>query len=242
MTQPSSKSDRVRGNEIALIVDRRKNGVVVAGRLPATQDPWAVGAHWGLPKGPGSDVLVRVEYRPSPAGPQDVVVYALADALAVRVPLLPSGDGVAPARVEVHRRDGSPPGQADFAQLGLRAVYDAMVEALRNPVAVEHLGERWGAVETPRPGQRGRPELFYAKVALDYVRARQKAPDTPIRAMVEAARAAGEHATEDELRARLRRARARKLLTAAPRGKAGGELTPKARKLLAAAGIGEGEL
>ena len=78
---------------------------------------------------------------------------------------------------------------------------------------------------TPRPGRRGRPEKFYAEVAATYA-AHLRDP-TPLKST-----AAKLGIPEKTVRHFLAQARDRGLLTKAPRGRAGGQLTEKGRKLL----------
>lgn len=78
---------------------------------------------------------------------------------------------------------------------------------------------------TPRPGRRGRPDLVYAEAAAIYVASMTK--PAPLQAT---ARALG--IPEARARSLLGEARRRGLLTQAPKGRAGGELTEKARRLL----------
>lgn len=77
-----------------------------------------------------------------------------------------------------------------------------------------------------RPGRAGRPDLFYAEWAARYVTAmRETGPPLP--------RLAEEHGfNTSTIRGFLNEARRRGLLTQAPLGRAGGELTEKARELL----------
>lgn len=184
-----------------------------------------------------------IEYDEGTSGATKVTVYAVTNGLGLRWELRPddwNGDPQAEASIEIHARDGQPVGQALLAQLGAGRIKKALDAALSDPAAVSALGERWGAQIARRPGRRGRPDLFYAIAALDYVRAMATDERTPIRVMVDAAEQRGEHVTEDELRARLRRARSKErgLLTAPTRnGVAGGELTDKALRLLREAGL-----
>jgi hypothetical protein len=87
---------------------------------------------------------------------------------------------------------------------------------------------------TPRrPGRAGRPDLFYAEKAARYVEALRDHPRDVIRHLVAEDAAAG-HPENDEERWRgwLKIARQRVLLTPAPPGRAGGQLTPHCRRLL----------
>jgi hypothetical protein len=77
----------------------------------------------------------------------------------------------------------------------------------------------------PRPGRRGRSDLSYARWAAHYV----KLEGRPKRLQV----LARQHKVKEQTaRDILYQARRRGLLTEAPPGKAGGELTDKARKIL----------
>jgi hypothetical protein len=77
----------------------------------------------------------------------------------------------------------------------------------------------------PRPGRRGRSDLSYARWAAHYV----KLEGRPKRLQV----LARQHKVKEQAaRDILYQARRRGLLTTAPPGKAGGELTDKARKVL----------
>lgn len=181
---------------------------------------------------------LRVEYLPTPEGATDVVVYARTERYAVRLPLVPDADGTVDVeRVELHRRDGRPLGARDMHKLGLGAINKALGYVLAEPIIAHHLGSQWGAVTAPYPGRRGRDDLFYAQAALEYVQALGHEPRRPVQWMVTQADESGELVTGDELRARLRRARERGLLTPAPRGRPGGALTDKATELLRDAGF-----
>lgn len=81
------------------------------------------------------------------------------------------------------------------------------------------------AADTPRPGRRGRPDVFYAAVAARYV--------VLLGTGREVATLADELGYNAEsVRGFLYEARRRELLTSAPKGRAGGTLTPKAIALL----------
>jgi hypothetical protein len=86
-----------------------------------------------------------------------------------------------------------------------------------------------------RPGRRGTPDLAYAVWAQRYVAALedQSTSRAPVKFLVDQEKAGGRFVTDKQVRAYLNKARARKLLTAAPPGRPGGTLTPKAKKLLA---------
>lgn len=83
--------------------------------------------------------------------------------------------------------------------------------------------EQW--LRSRRPGRRGREDYYYAVWAARYVAA--LAAPTPVKALSEA-----HHLSASQIRNILYACRDRGLLTDSPPGKAGGELTPKARQLL----------
>ena len=90
-------------------------------------------------------------------------------------------------------------------------------------------------VHAPRPGNKARPELFYARVAAEFVEALNVAPDRPIAHLVEK----DPKVPAWKWRARTKTAMDRGMLTNRPpgnAGRAGGELTPKAIELLAKGG------
>lgn len=115
-------------------------------------------------------------------------------------------------------------------RLRLGAVVDEFAELLKDPLVQSYLGEEWHQ-RPVRPGRAGTDDLFYAQWAQRYVDALAVAPDRPIEHLVESA---DEHLTPAQVRAYLNKARSdsRQLLTKAPPGKAGGELTDRARELL----------
>lgn len=90
-----------------------------------------------------------------------------------------------------------------------------------------HQVDRWeGAFrETPRPGRAGRPLVEYARIAADYVAL--SGSGTATRDLAEK-----RGYSTRQVRAWLTRARDEGLLTRAPRGRSGGELTEKALELL----------
>ena len=88
--------------------------------------------------------------------------------------------------------------------------------------------------ETPRPGRRGRSDLYLARWAKRYVDACNDpaSEHRPVAALVERFDGTDEHISTSALRAVLGRAKDRKLLRGVRNGTAGGELTAKALKLL----------
>lgn len=188
---------------------------------------------------------VSVECHHGDEGVDRVEVFAVTNGLGLRWDLRPTDWRDGPhnpyleSAVEVHARDGKPVGQRLLTTLGVGRIQRELSAALGDPAAAAVLGERWGAIETRRPGRRSVSDLRYAKRVLEYVRALEVEPLTPIRYMVEMAKRRGEHLTPDQIRAELRRARdpRRDLLTASEKGKAGGEMTAKCRSVLSAVGL-----
>ena len=78
----------------------------------------------------------------------------------------------------------------------------------------------------PRPGRRGRPDAFYARLAAQYVEL-LKTSSTPTKNLAKT-----RNYSESSTRDFLNQARKRGLLTHSDKGRAGGELTDKARDLL----------
>ena len=103
--------------------------------------------------------------------------------------------------------------------LGVRQVGDIGDDLLRTAAGLD---------EIARPGRPGRPprsDLYYAKVAEGYVeRLASKSPIVDISTDM--------GMSPSHVRDAIREARSRDILTATPRGKAGGELTPKAVRIL----------
>jgi DNA-binding MarR family transcriptional regulator len=79
-----------------------------------------------------------------------------------------------------------------------------------------------------RPGRRGQPDSFYARVAAAYVALVEAGSTSPVKALAER-----ETYTTSNVNNWLREARNRGLLTEARVGKAGGRLTDKGRAVLA---------
>jgi hypothetical protein len=89
----------------------------------------------------------------------------------------------------------------------------------------------WAAGMATRPGRRGRHDLDYARVAARYTAHLDSA--TPVADL-----AAELDVKPSQVRNSLYEARRRDLLTAAPKGKPGGSLTMKARRVLGLEGTG----
>ncbi|MFJ4688261.1 hypothetical protein [Streptomyces sp. NPDC088789] len=76
-----------------------------------------------------------------------------------------------------------------------------------------------------RPGRRGRPPEYYARLAVEYERWRQTGDRLAVLARQE-------NMSESALRAALNTARSKGFLTQAPRGRAGGSATEEAKAVL----------
>jgi hypothetical protein len=84
----------------------------------------------------------------------------------------------------------------------------------------------------PRPGRRGRDDIYYARLAAEYVELLTTS-STPTKDLAEK-----HHYSATVMRDYLNQARSRGLLTRPERGRAGGQLTEKARDLLTKKGRG----
>lgn len=167
----------------------------------------------------------------------DVTAFASTDGVVVELPLKPSDDGAQVAEVTARREDGASLRAEDLMRLGLGAVHGQLRDHLKNELLAAQLGHGWGAERLPRPGRRGRHDLFYAEAAAEYVHALTQDATRPVRWILARAAEEGRHLTADEVRARVRRARERGLLTPTPKGRPGGELTKRCRDLLREAGM-----
>ncbi|MGH2658405.1 MAG: hypothetical protein ACRDHS_01775 [Actinomycetota bacterium] len=99
-------------------------------------------------------------------------------------------------------------------------------------------GFRRSAAVPKRTGRAGRSDEFYARWAAAYVERLRRGSRHPVRDLVtrppvKIAGFASSPAPEATVRAFIHEARRRKLLTSAPSGRAGGELTEKSTRLLA---------
>ena len=96
-----------------------------------------------------------------------------------------------------------------------------------SPDLARHLSE-WTDefVSSPRPGRRGRGDLFYAELAAEYV-ARAETTSNPVEEL------AGErNLTASQIRNLLYEARQRGLLSKGVQGRAGGQLSDEAKEIL----------
>lgn len=151
------------------------------------------------------------------------------------------GDGLR-LHVTLHRRDGEVfvdeltieapnggtplPTTSLFRRLRMGALQDDLLYLVRSPVSP------WPDVvmDPKRMGRRRKDDAFYAMWAKRYVDALEEDPKRPVAWIVEHH---DEHTTEAAVRGYVNKARVRKLLTKAPKGKPGGHLTNKAKAILA---------
>lgn len=128
-----------------------------------------------------------------------------------------------------------------FTRLGLQGISEQVHRELKTPwlkyllKGVEDVQWAEAFALHRRPGRKGHNDYWYACLALDYVDAFARKPRAPIIELcktIEPKQLAG-IGGQKAIKNRLTEARKRGLLTASPkRGKAGGELTPKAVALL----------
>jgi hypothetical protein len=196
---------------------------------------------FGLEPRPGAgdwlhgELPMRLEVVDGPDGVEAVaaLVEVLDAEWILRVELSPVGDEVAVTEMALRPRESGSraAGGRALRHLGFGAVESQLRAWLADEWIAERLGDQW-AKPVGRPGRTGRDDVHYARWAGRYVDALSASPRSPIKHLVDEAKASGEHLTEAEARWYLTEARHRKLLTSAPRGRSGGELTPKALKLL----------
>lgn len=202
---------------------------------------------WTVDRGPTAwatweegDVFGQVEPSLPPvrfeANPQgevvDVIAPVLDDAWLLRVSLRRDGDDLIPVAIELRPRPGAQISARILRTLGFGGVSRSASELLlKHPSIAKHLGEQWGR-PVKQPGRGGREDAQYAQWASQYVNALAVAPRRPVAWLIQQAAERGEHVTRGEIAARLTVARERLLLTEAPPGRAGGELTDKAQRLL----------
>lgn len=192
---------------------------------------------WPKPEAPPPDRADPTAPEPEP--PEHVYVIAPAEQSLVRIRLERTESGPKGVGFEIRAREGSL--SPSLRKMGLDWLVKEVDRILAEDYAMGRiLGSTWRR-QVARPGRAGRPDVFYAAHAERYVAALEVAPDRPIKHLIQAAKNEGRWETEGQWRAWLNRARMRDLLTDAPPGKAGGELTPRATALLAIESKGRGK-
>jgi hypothetical protein len=236
MAPPSTEKVRV-----GFVLHQPHPGIVMQLHGPAPVDPFDPHGLWGDLDGAGlpPDTQLRIDYTRTADGPRDVVAVVLTADLCARLPLVVTEPGAVEVEaVELRRRDGQPLGARALSGMGLGTVHKVLGRVLSSPIAHAHLGEPW-SLRAPQSGRaEGSADLDYALEARAYVAALQAEPRRPIRHMIEQGTAYGSTGSADVIRARLKRARKRGLLTeASDPGHPGGELTDLAIQLLNDAGV-----
>lgn len=199
-------------------------------RGPATDHSWEAGFHT-----PETEPLapMRLEYELGP-GVSAEVVTVVAEVLGgwrLHADLEVGENGLTVSAIDLRPHDGPDIGTRLLRQLGLSELLDRVERWLQDPWFVHHLGPAWDR-QVKRPGRAGRPDAFYALWAQRYVDALAIDASKPVKVLVDQGAAVGEHLTPQQVRWYLTEARKRGLLTPAPSGGAGGELTPKGAQLL----------
>lgn len=121
---------------------------------------------------------------------------------------------------------------SDF-EAALREVLRRTAKTIDPDDSMRHLlsiGEQFMA--EPHPGKRGRGDDFYARLASDYVSLLGTQRDPVVALAERMGQQAGREVRPQTVRNQLTQARKRGLLTTVGRGRAGGELTERARQLL----------
>jgi hypothetical protein len=197
--------------------------------LPVTWEAWQEGELFGLPE----LNLPPVRFEGMPDGdPIADISPVLAGEWILRVSVQRDGDELVPVGLDLRPRPGAKISARVLRTLGFGAVLKAANDVLLGrPHVAATFGDRW-AQPVEQPGRAGRKDAFYAEWARRYVDALATAPRRPIALLIEEAAERDEHVTRGEIAARLTVARQRGLLTEAPSGQAGGELTDKARRVL----------
>lgn len=96
--------------------------------------------------------------------------------------------------------------------------------------------ETYADMAPHRPGRTGRPDIFYARIADSYVRLVRAGSRSPVKDLAAALRKRGDWYSDGSVSQLVFTARERGLLSESPVGRAGGDLTPEARKLLESEG------
>ena len=168
--------------------------------------------------------------------PQETVVFTTrVNDAELKIVVKATGGAIAPHQLTIEMPDGSALPASLFTRLRLTPVFDQMRRDFDSPVINYQLGmfdsARWDEpfLQRPRPGRKGRPDWEYALWASRYVSACEQDARRPVALLVE--RFPGH--SDAMLRAIVYKARRRRLLTKPPqKGRAGGELTNRAVRLL----------
>lgn len=159
-----------------------------------------------------------------------VVARVLGGRWSLRAFLVANDQGPEFTAIELRPADTSDVlGSRLLRKLGFGEVVEEASRWLNDDGVGGFFGDEW-VKPLPRPGRRGRSDVFYARWAQRYVDALAQNPKHPIKHIVDTATEPG--TTASQVRWYLTAARERNLLTEAPAGGAGGELTDKARLLL----------
>jgi hypothetical protein len=211
---------------------RATAALLAGGPVRGTEDEWR-----------GDEVPMRLDVLDGPDGPEEVaaVVDVLDGKWVLRALVHPDTGEIHEFTVKARDPHDAVTRTRAMRLVGFGAVEDQFRKWLADPVVGERLGPRW-AQTSRRPGRAGRDDVHYAQWSELYVAALEASPRSPVRHIVQEV-AAGRiqppgdgdrsHVTDAEVRWYLSEARRRGLLTPAPRGRPGGELTPAATALLA---------
>ncbi|MGH9187907.1 MAG: hypothetical protein ACRD0U_19190 [Acidimicrobiales bacterium] len=230
------------GNTVGLSVDLEDRP---PGSWPVPGDGWSDGTERTPP------MRLEVRFTPAdhprvpprlpgaagyePPAATEIHVWAqVLDGWLLDATFVPGDDGPTLRQVSLVATEAEAPalGSRVLRHLGFAAVADEFAAWLKEPRVVAILSERWGR-RPARPGRAGTDDLVYAEAARRYVDALARDRRRPVKLLIDEAAAAGRHMTAAELRAMHLRARQRGLLSAAPPGQPGGQLTARATALLA---------
>ncbi len=240
------------GNRVAVVLDHgppmwpviappeRIEDVASCWTLPDDGDENGVPRqHLGFgvfPGGPGGRpcLPMRLEFQWSQTDDPIDAVFDLDHGLIGRYQFRMGDDGtIRFVRLEVVPLDDAEPDSDPLRRLNLGVIRQQLNAWLRHPFVAANLGTVL-AVPRRRPGRRGSDPLGFAVWAAKYVQALKVDARRPARVIVDEAAENNEHVTLKQVNNAVRRARSPDLalLTASPPGKAGGELTDKAKRIL----------
>ena len=195
--------------------------------------------HFGFgvfPGGPGGRACLpmRLEFQRLQIDAPIEAVFDLDHGLIGRYEFRMGDDGtIRFVRLEVVPSKDAEPDTDPLRRLNLGVIREQLNAWLCHPFVAANLGTVL-AVPRRRPGRRGSDPLEFAVWAARYVRALKVDARRPARVIVDQAAENGEHVTLKQVNNAVRRARSAdlNLLTASPPGKAGGELTENAERIL----------